>query len=253
MEPARKTFEGLFNVVRFNWHYYAILFASMLFIFFTAQITDRFRPFAYLFVVVALLISLVSLLATYYIYDHSPLYSLSWFRDKLYHKPARIVNINAGFDETSRLFSDIYAKDELTVFDIYDPKKQTEISIKRARNKYPPFPGTRNITTTHIPLKDGYADRIFLFLSVHEIRNNQERNNFFEELNRILSKNGKIIVVEHLRDAPNFLAYNIGFFHFYSKKTWLNNFFSSGLHCREQIKITPFITAFILDKNGIPA
>ncbi len=37
---------------------------------------------------------------------------------------------------------------------------------------------------------------------------------FFNELNRVLKPNGQIVVTEHLRDLNNFLAYNIGFFHF---------------------------------------
>jgi len=252
MKPVRKRFEGVINLVRFNWHYYLILFLALILIFFAGLFVVKYRIFATIFIVATLLFCIFSIVATYYIYDLSPLYKFTWFKDQLYYRPARIVNIHGGYDETSKLIAELYPKDEVSVFDFYNPEKNAEISTKRARKTNPPFAGTRNITIDHIPLKDGYADRIFLILSTHEIRSNKERNIFFEELNRVLSRNGKIIVVEHLRDAPNFLAYNIGFLHFYQKQTWLNNFFSSGLHCRQQIKITPFITAFILDKNGIP-
>ncbi len=66
----------------------------------------------------------------------------------------------------------------------------------------------------------------------------------------MLAKTGKIIVTEHLQDRANFLAYNIGFFHFHSRTTWLNTFQSAGLNVADEIKVTPFITTFILDKNG---
>jgi hypothetical protein len=46
------------------------------------------------------------------------------------------------------------------------------------------------------------------------------------------------------------MAYNFGFFHFHSKNTWLKTFHRSGLTITNEIKITPFITTFILDKNG---
>jgi ubiquinone/menaquinone biosynthesis C-methylase UbiE len=92
--------------------------------------------------------------------------------------------------------------------------------------------------------------KIFAILSAHEIRNDEERNSFFKELRRALTATGQIIVTEHLRDTANLLAYNIGFFHFHSKKTWLNTFHSAGLSVASEIKITPFITTFILDKNG---
>ncbi|MEO7045031.1 MAG: methyltransferase, partial [Ferruginibacter sp.] len=93
-------------------------------------------------------------------------------------------------------------------------------------------------------------DKIFTILSAHEIRDDKERVSFFEELHRVLNSTGQIIVTEHLRDTANFLAYNIGFFHFHSKATWLKTFQLSGFQIVNEIKITPFITTFILEKNG---
>ena len=144
-----------------------------------------------------------------------------------------------------------FENSELTVLDFYDPAKHTEISIKRARKVYPPFPNTQQVNTATLPLKDNSADKIFAILSAHEIRNEIERKSFFQELHRVLSPTGHIIVTEHLRDTLNFFAYNIGAFHFHSKASWLKSFQSSGLRVAEEIKITPFITTFILDKNGL--
>ncbi len=163
----------------------------------------------------------------------------------------KIVNINAGFDETSNLLRSKFANSELVVFDFYDPAKHTEVSIKRARKAYPPFPNTQQVKTNHLPLQDNSTEKVFAILSAHEIRNDDERNSFFKELRRALTATGQIIVTEHLRDTANFLAYNIGAFHFHSKASWLKAFQSSGLRVVEEIKITPFITTFILDKNGV--
>ena len=57
--------------------------------------------------------------------------------------------------------------------------------------------------------------------------------------------------MEHQRDVYNFLAYNIGFFHFLSATTWKQTFAGAGLSESRTIKITPFITTFILAKNGM--
>ena len=62
---------------------------------------------------------------------------------------------------------------------------------------------------------------------------------------------GQVIVTEHLRDTANFIAYNIGFLHFHSKETWLQTFRNAGFKVFQEIKITPFISTFILTKNGI--
>jgi ubiquinone/menaquinone biosynthesis C-methylase UbiE len=171
----------------------------------------------------------------------------------LNHKSSlTIININAGFDETSTSIQSRFSNARLIVFDFYDPKKHTEVSIKRARQAYPPYPNTISITTTEIPLENKSADAVLLILSAHEIRNEKERTIFLKELNRILKQNGSIYVMEHLRDIPNFLVYNIGFFHFHSRSTWLRSFSQADLTVQKEIKTTPFITTFALHKNGTP-
>jgi len=127
---------------------------------------------------------------------------------------SRVVNINAGFDEISHLISAELAGSDLIVYDFYDPLKHTEVSIKRARKAYLTFTGTQQISTTNIPLPDNCVDLTLVMFAAHEIRQADERTAFFRELNRILNKEGMVIIVEHMRDALNFAAYNVGFFHF---------------------------------------
>ena len=164
--------------------------------------------------------------------------------------PLSIILKNSRRIETSSLLKTKFPGAALFVFDFYDPKKHTEVSIKRARKAYLPFPGTQQANTNHLPLKSNSTDKIFAILSAHEIRNDDERISFFRELKRVLKPSGKIFVTEHLRDPANFMAYNFGFFHFHSKPSWLKTFHRSGLTITNEIKITPFITTFILDKNG---
>ena len=89
-----------------------------------------------------------------------------------------------------------------------------------------------------------------LIFAAHEIRNEEERSLFFKELARILKPGGNIVVTEHLKDLPNFMAYNIGFLHFHSKRSWLTTFKSADLILKKETKQTPFISTFILCKNG---
>jgi SAM-dependent methyltransferase len=141
-----------------------------------------------------------------------------------------------------------YPLSTLSIFDFYDPAKHTEISVKRARKYYPAHRDTQRMETFCLPVPDDSADVIFLILSAHEIRSEDERVIFFKELHRAIKESGKICVTEHLRNLPNFLAYNIGAFHFLSKKSWCRTFKMSCLAVDEQIRTTPFITTFILKK-----
>ncbi|MCZ2395015.1 MAG: class I SAM-dependent methyltransferase [Chitinophagales bacterium] len=247
----RKPFQGVGNIIRFNWQFYVLAIVATVILFLVRNnFNAALRAASDILVVVIIGSTLISLLVSCYIYDFSNLYKLSWLDNLLSKDNGKIVNINAGFDETSNLLKSKFANSDLTVLDFYDPTKHTEVSIKRARKAYPPYPNTQQTNTKHLPLQDKSADKIFAILSAHEIRNDEERISFFKEIHRVLSPTGQIIVTEHLRDTANFLAYNIGAFHFHSKTTWLKTFQSAGLRVADEIKITPFITTFILDRNG---
>ena len=252
MGKIRKPFQGVSNIVRFNWHFYAVSLGGL----FVLAILYNFLNESFRFVSIVLfcgiiLINLVTLAVSFYVYDLSNLYGLDWLDDLSIAENSEIVNVNAGFDETSELLQDKFKNSRLVVFDFYDRTKHTEISIERARKAYPPYPNTEQVATDNLPLANDFADCVFAVLSAHEIRNDDERKLFFAETRRVLKPEGQIIVVEHLRDIANFMAYNIGFFHFHSRKTWLETFAAAGLKVRKEIKITPFITTFVLEKNGV--
>lgn len=247
----RKPFQGVINIIRFNWHFYVLAFLGIVCLIFLQRfISENLNPFITLFIFLTGISISLSLAASYYIYDLSNLYSLNWLDKLTIRSGSKLVNINAGFDETSALLENKFPDSTLTVFDFYDPTKHTEVSIERARKAYPAFPGTKTIETSVIPLDKNSVDYIFLVLSAHEIRQPAERVIFFKQLNNLLKPEGKIVVIEHQRDLANFVVYNFGFFHFFSGKIWRQAFNEAELSFVEEFKITPFISTFILQKNG---
>lgn len=248
---TRKPFQGVGNIVRFNWHYYVIASVFMVVLWWLKKsFSSNLNVLPELFIYLTILSVIISLSVSYYIYDRSNLYSFDWLKNLGIKEGQQIVNINAGFDETSSILSEKYPLSKIKALDFYDPIKHTEISIERARKAYPAFVGTQTFNTNNIPLKKNSADRIFLILSAHEIRNNEERIYFFKQLKNALHPSGKIVVVEHTRDIYNFMAYNLGFFHFLPKNTWRQNFSEAQLIEESESKITPFISVFTLHKNG---
>ncbi|SFW88955.1 class I SAM-dependent methyltransferase [Chitinophaga sancti] len=238
MAITRKPFQGVFNIIRFNWHFYLL---SLLLI-------SAGYYFGYLIITsLVLAASMISLMISWYIYDYSDLYELNWIQAN--DKESLVVNIHAGFDETSLILKSKFSKANLEIIDFYNPQKHTEVSIKRARRAYPVLPQTISADTAHLPLENACADKIFVIFSAHEIRNETERTGFMKELARIIKPGGEIYITEHLRDPANFIAYNIGFVHFYSKKNWLTHFKHAALKLNQEIKITPFISTFIISRN----
>jgi len=244
----RKPFQGVLNIIRFNWHFYvvALLLITLLLVF-TFLKPSVYNLYLYLFIAAAILGTSLSLLASYYIYDISNLYSLKWLDDLKIQKNAFILNINAGFDETSTLLKSKYPDAKLKALDFYNPFKHNEVSIERARKAYPAFPGTELIDTAKINLALNNVDCIFLILAAHEIRDKKEQITFFEQLKSTLKIEGKIVVVEHNRDFYNFLVYNFGCFHFFSPKRWTTVFKDAGLKLTQTKKITPFINVYYLN------
>lgn len=252
MEKLRKRFQGTLNIIWFNWHYYAIAFASVMVLLVSAiYLGEKFIPYFYIISTLITLSIVISLSVSCYVYDLSGLYQFRWLDNLSVGQESKIININAGFDETSDLLKEKFKLINLIALDFYNPEKHTEISIKRARRLNQPYSGTKQVHTSNLTLDDKSIETAIVIFSAHEIRNFDERVKFFEELRRVIKPDGQIVVTEHLRDVVNFLAYNIGFFHFYSKSTWLKTFKSAGLTIHSETKYTPFITTFILKNHGV--
>jgi len=251
MAHLRKPGQGVGNIIRFNWHFYAVA-AGVLLLGGGVAACDSatLQPYAYVLLLLVAVPTLVSLAASYYVYDCSGLYDLKWLNTNIVPEAELVVNIHAGFDETSGLLRQHFAEAKLRVLDFYDPAEHTEVSIKRARAAYPPYPGTEHVRPHALPLADNSASWVIVMLSAHEIRQPEQQISFLAEVRRVLQPHGRLVVVEHLRDPANFLAYTIGFLHFYSRAVWQRAFQSAGLRIEQEQKITPFVSAFTLRKDG---
>jgi SAM-dependent methyltransferase len=242
----RKPLQGAMNIIRFNWHFYLVAAGATAILLYTAKFLTPLLQLLIMIIALCIIMTLLTSLAvSYYIYDRSPLYSLDWL-PAVTPPHLHIVNIHAGFDETSALLAQKFPGTVLTVLDFYDPQLHTEVSIRRARKAYPAYPGTQTISTANVPLAPQSVDHIYLILAAHEIRSDTERAQFFRQLRNALRTGGRITVVEHLRDINNLLAYNIGAFHFLSRRTWLNTFAQAGLQVDNEFSLTPFIAIYTL-------
>ncbi len=243
----RRPFQGIFNIIRFNRHYYllmGLILAGMYY--FMNHSPAGFNRVWKFIILLGLGTMVLSLVVSYFIYDYSSFYSLDWTNELQIQPGMRIANIHAGFDETSEIMASRFPGTAFFVYDFYDPEKHTELSIKRARQAYPPFPGTVPIRTTDQSLPEKNLDYIFLIFAAHEIRDESERDAFFRTLRGGLNKDGRILVVEHTRDRINFLAFSVGFLHFFSLHSWLRVFTNASLRLESKKKINPFVTLYIL-------
>ena len=246
MEVERKKFQGVINILSFNRHFYIIGIGVLALITISWLLQD-WSNCVYWIILLAFIYGLITpLIVSAYVYDFSGYYNFKWLKDCSIKDAAttKILNINAGFDETSFIIKNYFPKSNLNVFDFYNAEKHTEPAIIRARKVSLNYPNTQQIETSNLPLKDNSVDAIFLLSAAHEIRANDEKVKFLKECNRVCKPTGKVIMVEHLRDFPNFLAFSVGFTHFFSKSVWKNAFTKANFSYFSEIKFTPFMSIF---------
>jgi hypothetical protein len=244
---------GLWQIVRFNWPFYAAAAAM-----FVALELVRVRlPDGGLWRMSLVTVTAFtamwfagSLLASWIVYDWSPLGRWEWIGKALGFHPWTWVNIHAGLDESTPSVRNLLAPSHGRVFDIFDPAEMSEPSIVRARRLCPPAVRPERVDFHNLPAADESIEAAFLLLSAHELRTEAARGSLFVELHRILSRSGRVVVAEHLRNWANFAAFGPGFLHFFSRRTWLRCFALASFVIEREFSITPFIRVFVLRRSA---
>jgi SAM-dependent methyltransferase len=246
MEITRRKFQGVLNILSFNRHFYVFGLGALALLF-ASRWMFTWSSVAFTIIVIAFLYGLIMpLIVSAWVYDYSGFYDFQWMKQQISEgeKVYQLVNINAGFDETSFIINHLFPHAGLQVFDFYNAQQHTEPAIVRARKVSMVYPNTQTIASNVIPVPDASVDVVFLLSAVHEIRSHEEKIQFLKECRRICKPRGKVIMVEHLRDFPNFLAFSVGFTHFFSRATWKNAFERAGFATFRETKFTPFMSVF---------
>lgn len=246
MEINRRKFQGVLNILSFNRHFYVVGLVALALIIGSKFIFNWNNGWFWLVIFGFIYGLSMPLIVSAYVYDFSGFYNFDWLK-KMNLGDAKHqlnLNINAGFDETSYIIKSILPESELQVYDFYNAKQHTEPAIIRARKVSLVYPNTQQINSSAIPLNDNSVDNIFLVSAIHEIRKQEEKIQFLKECRRVCKPNGNVVMVEHLRDFPNFLAFTIGYTHFFSKATWEKAFKEAGFTLIKEIKFTRFMSVF---------
>jgi SAM-dependent methyltransferase len=135
---------------------------------------------------------------------------------------------------------------KLRVLDFFKPEETTEASIKLAHRLNPPTGPQEHVALAHWPVESASQDAVLALSAAHEIRDDNKRVLFFREAKRVLRPEGRLVVIEQLRDLPNVLCFGFAALHFLSYSTWLRSFRGAGLTIEKEFKISAFMRAFVL-------
>ena len=248
--PARGRYQGMEQILRYNLPMYAGAAAAAV----TAAAAALFLPLApavagaLLALAAAVVLgSASSLLVSHWVYDRSELFRWEWLFSRI-APPASWTVVHAGLDEVSPALRRHFPAARGELLDIYDPREMTEPSIARARRLTPLPEPARPVAAAALPVADGSADLVMLFFAAHELRRRSSRDRLFAELRRIVRPpGGRVVVVEHLRDLANALAFGPGCLHFLPRAEWHRVAHDSGLALHEEVHLTPFVRAFFFE------
>ncbi len=252
--PRRSQFEGMLRVVWFNWPLYAAAVGVVISLILLAALpacAGLPQLFLHLLAALVLLQTALSLLASHWVYDRSALRDWQFLSQLVSVQPEgddrlRIVNVHSGYDETSGVLRRVFPDANIDVIDLFSTLDQKEPSIVKARKLYPPTVDCLCETVDGWPLSDASIDLILIAFAAHEVRNHEKRELLFSQASKVLKPHGRILLVEHVRDFANFVAFGPGFMHFLPLSEWIRCAKQANLKVAKQYRITPLVAVLEL-------
>jgi SAM-dependent methyltransferase len=242
-------FTGAAKIVRFNWPWYAgvvALDAAAAIALATGTITGQAAGRIVAGLVAANFWMIASLVVSHYVYDRSGVATGAWLASIEPASVRRAAVFHGGLNEAAPAVARFLPLTDVRNFDFYDRSAAGSASLERARARVDRE--SEPIGTGPIPLEDGSLDLGLVVFSAHEIRRDEDRAAFFADLARTLAPGGRVLVVEHLRDAWNLIAYGPGAFHFLPASAWKRSFSGGRLAIVRQAACTPLVRVFELGR-----
>jgi hypothetical protein len=157
------------------------------------------------------------------------------------------LNVTTGFDDsTGRLRIAVPCAG--AGIDVFDSTRSHATALRHARSSFPPSGPSVTIASLGAPIASASVDTVFLLMSAHEAHG-QERAALFATAQRALVPGGRVVVVEHLRDPANILAFGPGAWHFSRRHEWLATAAAAGLKLVAERRLDPWVTGFVFGRG----
>jgi SAM-dependent methyltransferase len=207
------------------------------------------REAIWLAAAIAFLWAVASLAVSFYVYDRSRLSRGAWLPALVRAPCNRWATVHAGLDAEIALDA-VMPGACVARLDVFDERFMKAPSIRRARRLTPRASPAVACSPTALALENEACDAVVVAFTAHEIRDRRARERFFDEVCRGLRPGGTMVLVEHVRDLMNFVAFGPGYLHFLPRAEWLRLAARPGFAVSEERRITPWVMALALEKTS---
>lgn len=234
------------RVILFNWPKLVgstLLIAGLLAL--AAVTQGPLRALALCLALTTLYFVVVSLLATWWVYDDGQIETLQWATPGLIQPASNIASVHVGYDDTRAGLLDIAMPNDIT--GLYLPVSGggpwRHKSLLRAI--------AHDDRTSEQPLAvateqaDRFDTVVFGF-TAHEIRDRTQRQRALRDARSLLRPDGTIVVVEHPLNLANVIAYGPGAMHFITEGSWREDFEAADLTVCSITRQRALVSAFAL-------
>jgi hypothetical protein len=188
-------------------------------------------------------LSVASVLASWWVYDRSELYRWTWLPRAVPHVPRRVLVVHAGLDEVSGPVSRTWPTASVASVDVHGGLGRTTASLRIARRQAAgEQPSDGDVSTDN--------DLVVAFLAAHELRSRGRRVELIRDLAGTLVVGGRLVIVEHVRDLTNALAFGPAVGHFYPVAEWREVLRLGGLDVVTEERITPFVAVLTAGRSS---
>ncbi len=231
---------GVGRVVLFNWPKYVAAISVLAMGVTAASYSNGLVRLAIAFVCALIVYGTVaSLLATWWVYDHRAqrLYqSIASQR----HGTAPWILVHAGFDESNGRLHALLGP-PAQHFDI-GPSSERSRSLSRAHA----LSGRDGVLVGGaLPVGDASIGLVVVLFGIHELHSDADAVALLRELNRVTVGDGSVVIVEHLIDVANIVAYGPAAWHFSTGRRWHHAVTSAGMHLMSATRIGGLVTVMV--------
>ena len=231
---------GVGRVVLFNWPKYVAAIALLALGVVAASYSNGTVRLTLMLVCTLIVYGFTaSLVATWWVYDHRAQRLYQSIANQR-HDTAPWLLVHAGFDESHGRLQALLGP-PAHQFDI-GPSRDRSRSLRRAHA----LCGRDGVPVTGpLPVGDSSIGLVVVLFGIHELHSDSDAIALLREVNRVTVGDGAVVIVEHLIDVANIVAYGPAAWHFSSGGRWRHAVAAAGMFLKSSTRVGGLVTVMV--------